>query len=49
MNYIEWVLLHGTELWREREKALRERLSRPAAKSIGAAEKNGDAADGGAE
>ena len=46
MNYIEWVLLRGTELWREREKTLRERLSRPAAKSIGAAEKNGDAADG---
>ena len=49
MNYIEWVLLRGTELWREREKALRERLSRPAAKSIGAAEKNGDAADAGEE
>ena len=49
MNYIEWVLLRGTELWREREKTLRERLSRPAAKSIGAAEKNGDAADGGEE
>ena len=49
MNYIEWVLLRGTELWREREKALRERLSRPAAKSIGAAEKNGDTADAGEE
>lgn len=49
MNYIEWVLLRGAELWREREKALRERLSRPAAKSIGAAEKNGDAADAGEE
>lgn len=49
MNYIEWVLLRGTELWREREKALRERLSRPAAKNVGAAEKNGDAADGGEE
>ena len=47
MNYIEWVLLRGAELWREREKALRERLSRPAAKSIGAAEKNGDTADAG--
>lgn len=49
MNYIEWVLLRGTELWREREKTLRERLSRPAAKSIGAAEKNGDTADAGEE
>ena len=49
MNYIEWVLLRGAELWREREKALRERLSRPAAKSIGAAETNGDAADAGEE
>ena len=49
MNYIEWVLLRGTELWREREKALRERLSRPAARSIGAAEKNGDTADAGEE
>ena len=47
MNYIEWVLLRGAELWREREKALRERLSRPAA--MGAAETNGDTADGGEE
>ena len=44
MNYIEWVLLRGAELWREREKALRERLSRPAAKSIGAADGGEEAA-----
>ena len=49
MNYIEWVLLRGAELWREREKTLRERLSRPAAKAVGAAETNGDAADAGEE
>ena len=49
MNYIEWVLLRGAELWREREKTLRERLSRPAAKSIGAAGTNGGTADAGEE
>ena len=49
MNYLEWVLLRGAALWREREKALRERLSRPAAKNVGAAGTNGDAADAGEE
>ena len=27
MNYIEWVLQRGLELWREREEALKKRLS----------------------
>ena len=49
MNYIEWVLLRGAELWREREKTLRERLSRPAAKNVGAAGTNGDTVDAGEE
>ena len=49
MNYVEWVLLRGAELWREREKTLRERLSRPAAKNVGAAGTNGDTADAGEE
>ena len=27
MNYIEWALQRGMELWREREEALKKRLS----------------------
>ena len=27
MNYIEWALQRGLELWREREEALKKRLS----------------------
>ena len=27
MNYIEWALQRGAELWREREEALKKRLS----------------------
>ena len=49
MNYVEWALQRGLELWREREKTLRERLSRPAAKNVGAAGTNGDTADAGEE
>ena len=49
MNYIEWALQRGLELWREREKTPRERLSRPAAKNVGGAGTNGDTADAGEE
>ncbi len=31
MNYIEWVLLRGAELWHEREEASKERLSQSVA------------------
>lgn len=37
MSYIEWVLSRGAALWREREKALKERLSCPAEKTVGTA------------
>ena len=37
MISIEWVLSRGAALWREREKALKERLSCPAAKTVGTA------------
>ena len=37
MSYIEWVLSRGAALWRERERALKERLSCPAEKTVGTA------------
>ena len=37
MSYLEWVLSRGAALWREREKALKERLSCPAEKTVGTA------------
>ncbi len=45
MSYIEWVLSRGAALWRERERALKERLSCPAEKTIGAAGRKNAAAD----
>ncbi len=46
MNYVEWALQRGLELWREREEALKERLSQSvAAKSGSGTAEEDDAAE----
>ena len=46
MNYVKWALQRGLELWREREEALKERLSQSVAvKSSGGTTEGDDAAE----
>ena len=44
MNYIEWALQRGLELWREREEASKERLSQSLAVKSSGGTTEGDAA-----
>ena len=44
MNYIEWALQRGAELWRAREEALKERLSQSVAVKSSGGTTEGDAA-----
>lgn len=44
MNYVEWALQRGLELWREREEASKERLSQSVAVKSSGGTTEGDAA-----
>ena len=44
MNYVEWALQRGLELWREREEASKERLSQSLAVKSSGGTTEGDAA-----